>query len=89
MYMWIKSKYLLGGDSKATLLTSALFAYVPDDFKVFSTECAELFTECNYKGKPVLLCDNINNLRDLAEQPVKSVHVPRGKAVKLYNRKDL
>lgn len=63
--------------------------YVEDDYKVFSKECAELFTECNFKGELILLCDDIKNLKEHSKKPIRSVHVPKGKAVKLFDRTDL
>lgn len=67
-----------------------MFVYQPDDYKVFSRTCAELFTECAYKGDTIQICDNVNDFKKANfKGPVKSVWVPKGKAVKLFNRADL
>jgi hypothetical protein len=53
--------------------------YKPDDYRVYSTVCAELYTECNYEGKMIKLCNTVNDFPAAGfTGPVKSIKIPPG-----------
>lgn len=68
----------------------SIVVYKADGFKVFSNQCAEVFNKCNYEGETIKICDQQPDFKGSGFQgPVKSLWVPPGKAVQLYNRVDL
>ncbi|KAM3147747.1 hypothetical protein pb186bvf_000075 [Paramecium bursaria] len=52
--------------------------YVPDtNYKIFDTECAEIFDKCDYQGDSITICDRIPDLpKEGWAKPVKSIQVP-------------
>ena len=64
-----------------------IVVYKPDTLKVFSNTCAEVFALCNFEGDTLKICDQNVDFRGSGfPGPVKSIWVPPGKAVQLYNR---
>ena len=61
--------------------------YKSDSFQVFSKDCAELYSECNFTGQHINLCGkNMNIPGNGFNYTIKSISIPQGKSVTLYNR---
>lgn len=62
--------------------------YAPDtDLKIFDPNCAELFSECDFKGDSITVCDRIPDLPDAGwSKPIKSLTVPTQRRLYLFNK---
>lgn len=73
------------GDTKLRELGYQAFYFSADDTKIFDENCAEIFSECNFEGQSMKVCDSMNNM-DEFKFPIKSLHVPAGSTISLYNK---
>lgn len=66
------------------------FIYVPDKSqKMFDPVCAEIFSDCNYEGDSVTICDRVNSFPKTGwNKPIKSYYIPDGKVLKIYNEEN-
>lgn len=49
------------------------------DQKLFREQCAEIFSECNYEGKNIQVCTEIDSLENLGFMTqIRSVYIPEG-----------
>ncbi len=61
----------------------------PDGLRVSNKGCAVLFDACSYGGNALEICDKSNNLKnDGFTGQVKSVYVPDGKVLTLYDNEN-
>lgn len=65
--------------------------YKPDPTNfIWDPKCAELFSQCNYQGQTIVLCDRVNSFpKEGWSGPVKSFHLPPGGTLKLYDQENL
>ncbi|CAD8100335.1 unnamed protein product [Paramecium primaurelia] len=56
-------------------------------YKIFDPDCAELFSECNFKGDSVTVCDRIPDLPGYGwSKPIRSLTVPVSRRLYLFNK---
>jgi hypothetical protein len=69
------------------------FTYVlfkPDDYKVFSDSCAEVFSQCNFEGDSFMICEDNRDIPGSGfAGSVRSISLPSEMSLILYNRVDL
>lgn len=57
---------------------------------MYDPACAEIYSECNYTGDSVSVCDRVNSFPKSGwNKPVKSYFIPPNKALKIYNLENL
>jgi hypothetical protein len=68
-----------GWDSVIYQISYQIVIYKPDPgMKILDKNCAELFTECNFSGESISICDKINSLPEKGwAKTVKSLTVPK------------
>lgn len=60
------------------------------NFKVFDPDCAEIFSECEFKGDSISICDRIQSLPEEGwNKPIRSIKIPAQKVLRLYNQEKL
>lgn len=52
---------MLGSDTVFRSGTYRAVIYKPDTTPIWDPNCAELFSECNYQGNTIVLCDRVNS----------------------------
>ncbi|CAD8171728.1 unnamed protein product [Paramecium octaurelia] len=63
----------------------AIFIYDPN-FKIFDPFCAEIFSECDYNGDTIIICQKTPDLQALGwSQPIRSISVPKNRKLHLFN----
>jgi hypothetical protein len=46
-------------------------------FKIFDPDCAEIFSECDFNGDSISICDRIQSLPEEGwNKPIRSIKVP-------------
>ncbi|CAD8109088.1 unnamed protein product [Paramecium sonneborni] len=56
-------------------------------YKIFDPNCAELFSECNFNGDSITVCDRIPDLPAYGwSKPIKSLTVPLSRRIYLFNK---
>ncbi|CAD8209892.1 unnamed protein product [Paramecium octaurelia] len=54
-------------------------------FKIPDQNCAQIFSECDYAGDSLVICQSVSDLTSNAwSQPIKSLTVPTGRLLTLY-----
>lgn len=54
---------------------------------MFNPSCAELFSECNFEGDSISICDREKDLPAAGwSKPIKSIAVPEQRVLKLFNK---
>ncbi|CAD8116628.1 unnamed protein product [Paramecium sonneborni] len=57
------------------------------NFKIFDPDCAELFSEINFKGDSITVCDRIPDLPGYGwSKPIRSLTVPVSRRLYLFNK---
>lgn len=57
----------------------------PNSPSTGNSTCIQIFTECEFAGTSLSICDSIPNLKESGwNVPVKSIKVPSGKALSLF-----
>lgn len=81
----------LGANTRVYGADWRFVVYKPDPNNlIWDPKCAELFSECNYKGQTIVLCDRVNSFpKEGWSGPVKSFHLPPGGTLKLYDQENL
>ncbi|CAD8167254.1 unnamed protein product [Paramecium pentaurelia] len=55
------------------------------NFKIFDLNCAELFSECNFQGNSIVICEKISDLLVKGwSNPIRSITVPAQRKLLLY-----
>ncbi|CAK83653.1 unnamed protein product (macronuclear) [Paramecium tetraurelia] len=63
----------------------AIFKYDPN-FKIFDPYCAELFSECDFNGDTIIICQNTPDLQALGwSQNIRSISIPKNRKLHLFN----
>ena len=63
-----------------------MFIYSVDNFKIFSTDCVEIFSQCNFGGTPIYVCTS--NPIFHGNFVMRSIHIPTGFNIDLVNEGD-
>ncbi|CAD8131270.1 unnamed protein product [Paramecium sonneborni] len=78
------------GDSVVYAIFHSAGLYVFDtNHKIFDENCLELFSECDFQGESILVCQKIPNLSIKGwSKIVKSLTIPKQKTVNLFTKEN-
>ncbi|CAD8080291.1 unnamed protein product [Paramecium primaurelia] len=54
---------------------------------VLNSDCIVIYSQCHFKGEQLQLCESQRNI-DNFDHDIKSIQIPKGYSVKLYNKED-
>ncbi|CAD8105141.1 unnamed protein product [Paramecium sonneborni] len=78
------------GDSVVYAIFHSAAIYVFDaNHKIFDENCLELFSQCDFSGESILVCEKIPNLSIKGwSKPVKSLTIPKQKTINLFTKEN-
>ncbi|CAK58820.1 unnamed protein product (macronuclear) [Paramecium tetraurelia] len=81
---YIKATLAKWWDTLTTEFYYQVAIYNPN-YIIKDQNCAELFSECNYRGDSLIICGIVSDISSYGwSQPIKSISVPTGKTLSLF-----